>query len=115
VSGDGIYTTTTQGTNPGGYVPTATGTYQWVAVYSGDGNNVSVTSPFGSEPWNVGSASPTINTIDGGTIVLGSGSKLTDSAMLAAGSNPTGTITFYLLPPGSTSSTPWRAPSIPTR
>ena len=31
---------------------------------------------------------------------------LTDSAMLTGGYNPGGTITFYLLPPGSTSSTP---------
>ena len=38
VSGNGTYTTAT-GTNPGGYVPTAAGTYQWVAVYSGDSNN----------------------------------------------------------------------------
>ena len=30
---------------------------------------------------------------------------LTDSATLTGGSNPTGTITFYLLAPGSTSST----------
>ena len=38
VSGNGTYTTAA-GTNPGGYVPTATGTYQWVAVYGGDANN----------------------------------------------------------------------------
>ena len=52
VSGDGTYTTAT-GNNPGGYVPTAAGTYQWVAVYSGDSNNSCVTSPFGSEPETV--------------------------------------------------------------
>jgi hypothetical protein len=52
VSGNGVYTTAT-GNNPGGYVATAAGTYQWVVVYSGNGNNNTVTSPFGSEPWNV--------------------------------------------------------------
>lgn len=47
VSGNGTYTT-------GNYTPTAAGTYQWVAVYGGDGNNKPVTSPYGSEPWVVG-------------------------------------------------------------
>src|SRR5262249_32444887 len=49
VSGNGTYTTAT-GTNPGGYLPTTPGTYQWVVTYSGDGNNNSVTSPSGTEP-----------------------------------------------------------------
>ena len=53
VSGNGTYTTS-QGNNPGGFVPTAVGTYQWVASYSGDPNNSMVTSPFGSEPETVG-------------------------------------------------------------
>ncbi|HWB13988.1 MAG TPA: SdrD B-like domain-containing protein [Pirellulales bacterium] len=52
VSGNGTYTTA-MGNHPGGYVPTAGGTYQWVAVYSGDGNNASVTSAFGDEPEKV--------------------------------------------------------------
>ncbi len=38
VTGNGTYTTA-MGANPGGYTPTVTGTYQWVAVYSGDRNN----------------------------------------------------------------------------
>ena len=105
ITGNGTYTTAS-GNNPGGYVPTTTGTYEWVAVYSGDTNNSTFTSPFGSEPWNVGAAAPTINTIPGGTVVIGSGTKLTDSAMLASGVNAAGTITFYLMAPGSTSSTP---------
>src|SRR5262249_45618324 len=56
-------------------------------------------------PYTVGLANPTINTIDGGTVMVGTGAKLTDSAQLAAGFSPTGTITFYLMPPGSTAST----------
>jgi hypothetical protein len=102
VSGDGTYTTAGQGNHASGFVPTATGTYQWVAIYSGDTNNSGVTCPFGSEPFTVGAASPTLNTFPGGNVVLGSGAKLTDSAVLAAGSNPTGTITFYLFAPGVT-------------
>jgi hypothetical protein len=101
ISGDGTYTTS-MGTNPGGYMPLATGTYQWVAVYSGDSANKSTTSPFGSEPWTVGQMPPTFFTIPGGTVVLGSGAKLTDSATLADAVNPTGTITFYLFAPGAT-------------
>jgi predicted outer membrane repeat protein len=38
VSGNGTYTTAA-GDNPGGYTPTAAGTYQWTATYNGDGNN----------------------------------------------------------------------------
>src|SRR5262249_54472569 len=72
VSGSGTYNT------PAGYLPTATGTYQWVATYSGDSNNPSVTSPKGSEPVLVTPASPAINTTPSGTITLGSGAKITD-------------------------------------
>jgi hypothetical protein len=49
VNGDGTYTTS-MGTNPGGFTPTAPGTYEWVAVYSGDPSNTGIASPFGSEP-----------------------------------------------------------------
>ncbi len=55
VTGNNTYTTA-MGTKPGGYTPTATGTYEWVAVYSGDCNNSGVTSGFGSEPEKVTSA-----------------------------------------------------------
>jgi hypothetical protein len=44
VNGDGSYST------PTGYTPTATGTYQWTASYSGDGNNNAVASLCGNEP-----------------------------------------------------------------
>jgi hypothetical protein len=94
VNGDGTYTT------PNGFVPSATGTYQWVASYSGDINNNSVSSRPGDEPETVTSASPAINTTPGGQVVLGSGDRLTDSAMLSGGFNPTGMITFTLTAPG---------------
>ncbi|MGH7139333.1 MAG: DUF4214 domain-containing protein, partial [Pirellulales bacterium] len=100
VSGDGTYTTAA-GTMPGGFLPTAIGTYQWVAVYSGDANNKSATSAFGSEAEVVASP-PAISTFVGPSVVLGSGAKLTDSALLTAGLNPTGTVTFYLFAPGVT-------------
>src|SRR5205085_3056526 len=92
ISGDGTYTTA-MGNNPGGYMPMATGTYQWVAVYSGDGNNNGVTSPFGAEPWTVGQQSPTITTTTPNftTATLGtSTATLKDTATLQDGVNPTG-------------------------
>jgi hypothetical protein len=52
VSGNGTYTTSA-GNNPGGYLPTTAGTYQWVASYSGDDDNASVADAFGNEPESV--------------------------------------------------------------
>jgi hypothetical protein len=43
-----------------------------------------------------------ITTTAGGAVVLGSGIELTDSATLAGGSDPAGTLTFYLFAPGIT-------------
>ena len=74
--------------------PPAIGTYEWAVSYSGDSNNNPVTSPEGSEPEAVITASPTLTTTPGGTILLGRGGQLTDSATLGGGFNPTGTITF---------------------
>ncbi|HVS70156.1 MAG TPA: SdrD B-like domain-containing protein [Phycisphaerae bacterium] len=99
VSGNGTYTTAA-GTNPGGYAATALGTYQWVAVYSGDSLNNPYVSPFGLEPWPVGSPPLTINTIDGGPVALGS--ALTDTADIEGGNNPQGSVVFRLYAPGDT-------------
>ena len=96
VNGNGVYSTTN------GFLPTATGTYEWAVSYSGDSNNNPVTSPEGSEPEAVITASPTLTTTPGGTIVLGRGGQLTDSATLGGGFNPTGTITFTLYAPDGT-------------
>jgi hypothetical protein len=101
VNGDGTFSTAT-GTNQGGYAPTVPGTYEWVAVYSGDANNASATSTFGSEPESVIAATPTLTTCPGGTVVLGSCGVLTDTATLRGGNNPTGTLTFKLYAPNGT-------------
>jgi hypothetical protein len=52
VSGHGPYSTSS-GTNPGGYLPTQTGTYEWVVNYSGASLNFSSSSSIGSEPETV--------------------------------------------------------------
>ena len=101
VNGNGTYSTAS-GTNPGGFVPTAAGTYQWLAVYNGDPNNNGVADAFGAEPESVIGASPNLSTTPGGAVTLGGMSKLTDTATLSGGYNPTGTITFYLFAPGVT-------------
>ena len=90
VSGNGTYRT------PNGYLPTAVGTYQWVASYGGDAKNGSLTDAYGSEPETVSPASPAIATTPSGTVTLGSGLKLTDAATLTGGYNPSGSIAFAL-------------------
>ena len=62
--------------------------------------------PTAIEPNPVSPAGPTISTTTAGTStglpsVLGDGSNLTDTATLAGGYKPTGTITFYLYKPGT--------------
>jgi hypothetical protein len=94
VSGTGIYTTAF-GANPGGYLPAATGTYQWLAVYSGDDTDTSSGTAFGSDPQTVTAGTPSIGTnSQPGT--ASAGSPLTDKATITGGFNPTGTVTFDL-------------------
>jgi len=79
--------------------PLVAGTYQWVAVFSGDANNNSASSGCGSEPVKI-TASPTIVTTPSET--SGSlGDLLNDTADLEGGSNfdGNGEITFNLYGP----------------
>ena len=85
---------------------TVTGTYQWVASYSGDGNNNPVSSIKGDEPvdgrtWparrSARRPTPSDVTLDGG-----GPPTLKDSATLAGGYNETGIITFTLYAPDGT-------------
>ena len=104
VNGNGVYTTTS-GDNPGGYVPIAAGTYQWVASYSGDSNNNAVSGTKGDEPviatsqitFLTTSAIPSSVTLDD------TGSPtLMDSGTLTGGLSPTGSLSFTLYAPGGT-------------
>jgi hypothetical protein len=106
-NGDGVYSTVT-GSNPGGYVANALGTYQWVASYSGDANNYSTWTDFGAEPVTVGKASATTSLavtspaqpsgLPAGIAVSVAGQSVTFTASVtvqAPGSGaPTGTVTF---------------------
>ena len=95
-NGDGTYTTSNAN------VATQVGTYVWTVSYAGDGlNNGTVDQGGAAEKVTTIKASPAINTVAGGTVVIGSGTKLTDTAVLSGGYNPTGTITFTLYSPSN--------------
>jgi uncharacterized repeat protein (TIGR01451 family) len=111
-SGNGTYSTNASGDNPGGYTlptnATVAGAYVWTASYSGDSNDNSASDPGTSalEQFNGAKAKPTLVTTasPNGTVTLNSGASptLNDSAVLAGGYNPTGSITFTLKYNGST-------------
>src|SRR5579871_4537864 len=101
VDGNGIYST------PAGFTPDgaliAAGTYQWDASYSGDSNNNAVSDNDDlSEQVTVSPASPTLTTTASPTTATLDATTpltLTDTAVLAGGYNPTGTIDFTLIGP----------------
>jgi large repetitive protein len=106
VSGNGTYTASTT-------LPAAgqvSGTYTWTAHYAGDSNNAAAVDQGGvAEQTVVSQASPTLTTTPSPkTVTLGTSAvTLTDSATLANGYHPTGTITFTLVAPsGGTAATP---------
>ena len=88
------------------------GTYEWVASYGGDGNNTGVASTVGDEPVIATTASAFLTTsASPSSVTLGTAGRrvLNDSATLAGGSSPTGSITFSLYSPdGRRSWTPRR-------
>jgi hypothetical protein len=75
------------------------GAYSFIGVYSGDSNYKGAVGAV--EPLTINQASPTITTTPGGTVTVGTGVPLTDSATLDGGFNPTGTITFQLFAPAA--------------
>ena len=91
------------------FTPTAVGTYTWVAVYSGDANYPSVTSPCGApnEASVVNPGGVSIVTAASGPVTLGA--PIRDSATVtgdvAPAPAPTGTVTFTLFGPGNPSCT----------
>jgi hypothetical protein len=95
VTGDGTYTSPS-------FTPSQAGTYWWAASYSGDANNTPVASGCDQERVTVSQASPAIATAPSvtGTGTVG-GTRVTDSAALAGGHNPTGTIEFQLYGPSA--------------
>ena len=99
VNGDSTYST------PTGVLATQVGTYYWVASYSGDSNNLGVSSGTKSEPVTVTSVSPTINTSQQ-PASASVGTSIADKATVSGGDNPTGTVTFTLYNNPNGSGTP---------
>ena len=99
VNGNGDY-------GPVNYTTTATGTYYWLASYSGDSNNQSATHSCGAtgEVDTVNSAAPTLVTAADETVTVGA--QISDTATLSGGFNPTGTITFQLYDNATCTGTP---------
>jgi hypothetical protein len=92
VSGNGTYDNSV-GTNPGGFLPTVPGTYEWLATYSGDDNNHPIASFLGDEPVRVirpEDVNIDFFTLAGPTVTVGSGEPLTDTAVLTAEFAPPG-------------------------
>ena len=84
------------------FTPTLVGTYRWIASYSGDTNNVAVSGACNdaNESTLVNKDTPTLSTTASAGGVIGV--SVTDTASLANGTNPTGTITFSLYGPSAT-------------
>ena len=92
VNGNGSY-------GPVTFTPDAIGTYHWIASYGGDGNNAPIAGACGDAGENdtVIKASPAIVTTANESVVVGN--AINDTATLAGGVSPTGTITFNLYGP----------------
>jgi hypothetical protein len=99
VNGNKAYTVSTTLPTTG----TVAGTYQWSAVYQGDGNNnQAVDLNNSNEQVILSPANPTITTTPGKIVRAGTGQMMTDSATLKGGYFGTGMLTFTLDFPGST-------------
>jgi uncharacterized repeat protein (TIGR01451 family) len=92
VSGNGTY-------GPVSFLPATSGVYRWIASYSGDANNNAVAGVCNDTGENdtVNKVQPTITTSAPETVTIGA--AIHDSALLASGVNPTGSITFNLYGP----------------
>ena len=90
-TGDGTYVSAP-------FTPTATGTYQILAIYEGDANNAQITQPCGgpNQATQVVQALALTNAASAG---VGLGGTVTDAATLSGGASPTGTLTFTLFGP----------------
>src|SRR5207247_6795272 len=89
VSGNGDYVSD-------GFVVVLAGTYRFIATYSGDANNNGATTACNdpNESVAVTKATPTLSTTASPSVAAGG--SISDTAHLAGGSAPTGTITFTL-------------------
>ncbi len=99
LNGSGIATYSTS------WTPSAAGSYYWKASFPGDTYNNSYVSACGgaNETLTVGMKSPTLGTTQSADGLIGT--VLNDTATLAGGYSPTGSITFQLYGPGTSCTT----------
>ena len=93
VNGNGPYTSPS-------FITTQAGTYRWQARYSGDVNNTAAGPTVCTDPAAavvVAKARTVLTTTASGPV--GAGGQIFDTAVLAGGLNPTGTITFFVYGP----------------
>jgi hypothetical protein len=92
VNGDGKYVSDE-------FVPSAVGTYEYVAAYSGDAENAPASSACGApgQSVTITSAAPTLVTLASGSVMVGEG--IFDTARLVGGDEPSGSLTFSLYGP----------------
>ena len=102
------YSLTINSDQVGTFVVSASDTVNFTDPNASAGHNTaSVTVSTDGTGANSGPATKyyiALSTTPGGMVMVGS--SLSDSAALSGGNNPQGTITFYLMAPGSTSTTP---------
>jgi hypothetical protein len=84
------------------YFPSQTGTYSYLASYSGDAENGPAATACGApgQSVTVTRATPSLATAASSSVSVGGG--ISDTARLIGGYSPTGSITFKLYPPGDT-------------
>jgi uncharacterized repeat protein (TIGR01451 family) len=109
-AGQAIFTSTVTVTGNKSYdsasfTTLAAGTYRWIANYSGDANNNATANGCNGANENVvvTPKSPTVVTVASASVEVGG--KIHDSATLAGGFNPTGSITFHLYGPNDANCT----------
>jgi uncharacterized repeat protein (TIGR01451 family) len=84
----------------GDYLPSAAGTYRWIAHYSGDSNNEPAKTGCNDpgESSVVNKATVALTTNASGPVTVGQ--AIHDVATLGGGNNPTGSISFDVFAPG---------------
>lgn len=92
VSGNGSY-------RSAAFTPSLVGTYRWTVAYSGDLKHAAASTGCGAASSAVAKANPTIAGRVGRQLTVGTSFR--DTATLAGGFSPGGTITFEIYLPGS--------------
>jgi hypothetical protein len=88
----------------GPFTPSGPGTYRFQAEYSGDENDEPAIAPCGTGGQSLTLAGPSSPVLtQHATVSAFAGEQISDSIVLAGGSDPTGTLVFRLYAPGDTS------------